>query len=154
MTRRWALAGVVSLLICSALLIVLVIRTPTTSPTTIRGVWYREQLAGESRHAYQIASPNPNHLSALLIFGQDGIFIVEDPILLDIWSRRQAVPVRYPGSYTFVGAQHIQLTIGTITTTYEIAYERAGTRDELDRLILRNQGMTYTYYRTHIPLEM
>jgi hypothetical protein len=154
MTRRWVLAGVVSLLIGSALLIALAIRTPTASPTTIQGYWYRDQLAGESRHAYRIVSPNPNQLSALLGFGHDGSFSVEDPILLDVWARRYAVPVRYPGSYTFVGAQHIQLTIGTITETYEIAYERARTRDELERLILRNQGMTYTYYRTHIPLEM
>jgi hypothetical protein len=152
MTRRWALVGALSLLIGSALLIALAIRTPAASPTTIEGWWWRDSLAGE---AFSNVSANPHQLSTLLRFRQDGIFTAEDLHLYFTkgWEH-EAESVRYPGTYTFVypgtftfdTTQHIQLTIGTITAMYEIDFED-GPHFLSDRLILRNQGVTYTYRR-------
>jgi hypothetical protein len=159
MTRRWVLWAVLSLLIGSALVIALAIHTPAASPTTIQGWWYRLPLAGEESFD---ASPNPHQLSQLLHFRQDGSFTAEDlSVVFNRWSL-EAAPVSYPGTFTFVysetftfdSTQHIQLTIGTIAATYEIDFEGGHTHDELDHFILRNQGMRYTYYRAHTPLEM
>jgi hypothetical protein len=152
MTRRWVLWAALSILIGSALLSVLALRPPAASPTTIQGWWYRLPLAGEESFG---ASPNPHQLSNLLHFRQDGIFTAEDlSLVFNRWSL-EATPVSYPGTFTFDRTQHIQLTIGTIAATYDIEFEDGHTHNGLDgRLILRNQGMTYTYYRTHIPLEM
>jgi hypothetical protein len=99
MTRRWVLWAALSLLIGSALLIVLAIRTPAASPTTIQGWWYRLPLAGEEPFG---ASPTPHQLSYLLRFRQDGSFTAEDSRLLFPLLRPYTAPVRYPGTFMFV----------------------------------------------------
>ena len=158
MPRRYgALFGFVGLILGIGFL---AIRFFNAAPPLSRfiGDWERHPLTNtnEALEDYRRVSADPHRLPAILIFHEGGKFTVRGPASCRN-TAQELCPGPYHGTYSFVDAQHIKLTIGSFDTIYEVHIENecgAPCNHYLASFTLHNEQVTYTFYRTQIVLEM
>jgi len=152
--RYWALVGFLGLILGIGFLAIrFFMAAPPPSP--IIGTWERRALTNEALEDYRRVSADPNRLPAILIFHEEGKFMVRGPTSCRN-TAQELCPDPYLGTYTFVDPQHIKLTIGSFDAIYEVRVEKecAPPCDYYFRLTLHNERVTYTFWRTEIVLEM
>jgi hypothetical protein len=161
--RTWTLVSILGLLLCSGFLALYFHVHMMARPPAISGTWGRGRHANEAISTYRAVSTDPNHLPAVLIFGENGTFSLGDSGWVDGSGTGPSYPLFHGGTYTWVDPEHLKLTIGLAEAIYTIRIEPGDhplcNRDPrcnhaFDHLILHNEGGIFVFEGKEIVLEM